>query len=139
MTTALARPTLVDTSGWVEFLRATGSAVDRSLAEALDAARSLWTTGVVLQEVLQGARTPAQAGDLRLMLGACTAVEPLFPDTYEHAAALYDRCRRAGRSVRGTMDCLVAAVALEHGLAVLGTDRDLVTLRDVCGLALVHA
>lgn len=67
----------------------------------------------------------------------CRVAEPMFPETYEHAAALYARCRQAGRTVRGTVDCLVAAVALEHGLAVLGSDRDLRTLHDVCGLALV--
>jgi len=130
------RPTLVDTSAWVELLRATGSPVDRVLATALDSSRPLWITGVVLQEVLQGARTAAQADELRTMLEACTVVESVFPETYRHAASLYRRCRRAGRSVRGTADCLVAAVALEHGLAVLGIDRDLLALRDVCGLAL---
>jgi predicted nucleic acid-binding protein len=134
-----ARPTLVDTSAWIELLRATGSPVDRALAEALGSGRSLWLTGVVLQEVLQGARSPAQAGDLRRVLSACVVVEPVFPATYEHAAALYRRCRRAGRPVRGTIDCLVAAVALEHGLAVLGVDRDLRALHEVCGLALAVA
>jgi hypothetical protein len=131
-----ARPTLVDTSAWVELLRATGSPVDRALAEALDRGRPLWLTGIVLQEVLQGARTAAQADDLRGLLAACVVVEPVFPETYEHAAMLFGRCRRAGRAVRGTVDCLVAAVALEHGLAILGVDRDLQTLRDVCGVAL---
>jgi len=131
-----ARPTLVDTSAWVELLRATGSPVDDALTGALRTGQSLWLTGVVLQEVLQGARSPAQAADLRQMLAPCTFVEPVFPETYEHAALLYTRCRRVGRSVRGTVDCLVAAVALEHRLAVLGADRDLLTLRDVCGLVL---
>lgn len=37
------------------------------------------------------------------------------------------------------VDCLVAAIALEHGLAVLGSDRDLRTLHEVCGLELVGA
>jgi hypothetical protein len=93
-------------------------------------------TGVVLQEVLQGARSGGQASDLRRLLSGCFVVEPVFPETYAHAAALYVRCRRAGRAVRGTVDCLVAAVALENRLAVLGLDRDLQTLHDVCGLAL---
>jgi predicted nucleic acid-binding protein len=137
MTATLARPTLVDTSGWVEFLRSTDSPVDRVLAEALNANLLLWTTGVVLQEALQGAGSASQAEDLRAVLGACRVAEPMFPETYEHAAALYARCRRAGRSVRGTVDCLVAAIALEHRLAVLGSDRDLRTLHEVCGLALV--
>jgi predicted nucleic acid-binding protein len=131
-----AGPTLVDTSAWVELLRETGSPVDRALAHALDSGRPLWITGVVLQEILQGATTAAQADDLRRLLAACIVVEPVFPETYEHAATLFRRCRRAGRAVRGTVDCLVAAVAREHGLAVLGIDRDLVTLRDVCGVVL---
>lgn len=87
----------------------------------------------MLQEVLQGAGSAAQADDLRGLLAACVVVEPVFPETYEHAATLFGRCRREGRTVRGTVDCLVA---LEHGLAILGVDRDLRTLRDVCGVSL---
>ena len=90
-----------------------------------------------MQEVLQGARSEAQASELRRLLTSCMVVEPVYPETYEHAAALYTRCRSAGQAVRGTVDCLVAAVALEHGLHVLGVDRDLRALRDVCGLALL--
>ena len=131
-----AGPTLIDTSAWVELLRGTASPVDRALGEALDSGQPLWITGVVLQEVLQGATSAAQADELRRLLGGCVVVEPVFPETYEHAATLFTRCRRAGRAVRGTVDCLVAAVAREHGLAVLGIDRDLVTLRDVCGIVL---
>ena len=63
-------------------------------------------------------------------------MEPVLPETYEHAAALYARWRHAGRTVRGTVDCFVAAVALEHDLAVLGVDRDLLTLHDVRGVRL---
>ena len=131
------RPLLVDTSAWVELLRATGSPVERALAEALEAGQPLWLTGIVLQEVLQGARTPEHADELVRLTAACSVVEPVFPETYEHAAALFRRCRDAGRAVRGTVDCLIAAIALEHGLAVLGVDRDLRTLQEVCGLGLL--
>jgi predicted nucleic acid-binding protein len=131
-----APATLVDTSAWVELLRATGSRVDRALADAMSSDQLLWLTGVIVQEVLQGARTVAHANDLRRLLAPCAVVEPVFPETYEHAAALYARCRRAGRTVRGTVDCLVAAVALEHDLAVLGVDRDLLTLHELCGVRL---
>ena len=135
--TVRPRPaTLVDTSAWVEWLRATGSRVDHTLTDALRSGELLWLTGVVVQEVLQGARTAAQADDLRRLLAPCAVAEPVFPETYEHAAALYARCRRAGRTVRGTVDCLVAAIALEHDLAVLGVDRDLLTLHDLCGVRL---
>jgi predicted nucleic acid-binding protein len=127
---------LVDTSAWVEWLRATGSGADRTLAAALARGDVVCTTGVVVQEVLQGCRDEAHAAEVRNLLAGLPTVEPVCPQTYEHAAALFRRCRRAGRAVRGTVDCLVAAVALEHGLPVLAQDRDFETLRAVCGLGL---
>jgi predicted nucleic acid-binding protein len=129
---------LVDTSAWIEWLRATGSPVDCQLTRALGRGDELTITGVVLQEVLQGCRDERHAREVTRLLGTCAAIEPVHPETYEHAADLFRRCRRTGRSVRGTVDCLVAAVAIEHGLAVLAHDRDFETLRAVCGLSLVR-
>jgi len=45
--------------------------------------------------------------------------------------------RAAGRSVRGTLDCLIAALAIERNLEVLAHDHDFETLSDVCGLRLL--
>lgn len=130
---------LVDTSAWVEFLRHTGSFLDASLARALRDGLPLAITGVVVQEVLQGCRGGEQARDVLRLLAACRVADAVFPATYQHAAMLYRRCRHGGRTVRGTVDCLVAAIALEHNLPLLAADRDFVTLHDVCGLALVRA
>jgi hypothetical protein len=128
---------IVDTSAWIEWLRATGSVVDHALKAALERGDLTTVTGVIRQEVLQGARSERQAGELGRLLSACASVEPVYPETYEHAADLYRRCRRGGRTVRGTVDCLVAALALEHGLPVLAHDRDFRTLAKRCGLRLV--
>jgi predicted nucleic acid-binding protein len=130
---------LVDTSAWVEFLRGSGSTVDRTLARLLDEGADLAVVGVVMQEVLQGCRDEKHASDVRRLLAACRKVEPVYPESYEHAAALYRRCRRAGHTVRGTVDCLIAAVAIEHGLALLAVDRDFEPLRRYAGLGLVRA
>jgi predicted nucleic acid-binding protein len=129
---------LVDTSAWVEWLRAKDSRADELLRAALARGDVIFTTGVVVQEVLQGARDERQAGELRQLLATCRFVEPIFPETYDHAATLYRRCRAAGRMVRGTVDCLVAALALEHHLDVLAHDRDFATLGRVVGLRLVE-
>jgi predicted nucleic acid-binding protein len=128
---------LVDTSAWIELLRATGSATDLRLTAALRDAEAIAVTGVVFQEVLQGCRDAWQVTAARALLTGLSMAEPVYPASYDHAATLYRRCRAAGRTVRGTVDCLVAAVALEHGLPLLACDRDFATLRDVCGLALV--
>jgi hypothetical protein len=130
----IERGFLADTSAWIEYLRATGSAVDLALTAALAEPELIAVPGVVVQEVLAGARDEGHAGDLAKLLEGCTAVDPVHPATYHHAAALYRRCRSAGRTVRGTVDCLIAAVALEHGIPVLAADRDLVTLHEICGV-----
>ncbi len=49
---------LVDTSAWVEYLRATGSAQDIALGRALQSEDGVLMPAVVLQELLQGARSP---------------------------------------------------------------------------------
>lgn len=137
MTTVTGRRFLADTSAWIEYLRATGSAVDRALTRALRESEPVAVTGIVIQEVLAGSRSDAQASEVRRLLAACPVLEPVYPVTYEHAAGLYRRCRAAGRAVRGTVDCLIAAVALEHRVPVLARDRDIAKLHDICGLALL--
>ncbi len=128
---------LVDTSAWIEWLRATGSTPDLLLGSSFARGDVLVITGVVAQEILQGSRDERQLADLRNLLATCRFLEPIYPETYEHAATVYRRCRAAGLAVRGTVDCLIAALALEHDLPVLAWDRDFTTIGDVCGLRLV--
>jgi len=128
---------LVDTSAWIEWLRATGSPSDGILTAAFERGDALFVTGIVVQEVLQGGRNGRHVDELRQILATCAQAEPVYPETYEHAADLFRRCRAAGRSVRGTVDCLIAAVALERDLQVLAHDRDFRTIADVCAVRLV--
>jgi len=130
---------LVDTSAWVELLRGRGSTIDQTLVRLLDEGADLAVTGVVMQEVLQGCRDEKHAADVRRLLAACRSVEPVYPESYEHAAALYRRCRGAGHTVRGTVDCLICAVAMKQGLALLTADRDFEPLRRYGGLELVKS
>jgi predicted nucleic acid-binding protein len=43
---------------------------------------------------------------------------------YEASAELYRRCRAGGETVRKPTDCLIAAVAMRHGAALLHRDHD---------------
>jgi predicted nucleic acid-binding protein len=115
---------LADTSAWVEYLRATGSPVDRRMDQLIDGDADLATTDVVVMELLAGATKDEQLTQLRRMLLPFEhlPVDPL--DDFETAADLYRQCRRGGETVRTLLDCLVAAVALRTGAAVLHQDRD---------------
>ncbi|CAN5513909.1 type II toxin-antitoxin system toxin ribonuclease VapC11 [soil metagenome] len=128
---------LVDTSAWIEFQRAAGSASDRRLTQAVERDEELATTGIVLMELLAGARNDAHASDLRRLLGRCAYLRVEEPTDHELAADAYRACRRAGETVRRLPDCLIAAVAMRTGSPVLHCDADFKTLARHTALQLV--
>jgi len=111
---------LVDTSAWVEFLRDTGSVVCVRVDELLD--QRIATCDPIRMEILAGARDDSHLKDLCRLLAraAALAVEPA---DYETAAALYRRCRSRGETVRRSIDCLIAAVAIRIDLPLLHADN----------------
>jgi predicted nucleic acid-binding protein len=117
--------TFVDTSAWVEFLRATGSMVCSTVDDLLS--DDLVICDAVSMEVLAGARDDRHLGQLRGLLARAT-VAPTTPADYDEAAALYRLCRRNGETVRKLIDCLIAAVAIRTGTPILHSDADFAAL-----------
>lgn len=115
----------VDTSVWSLALRRDASAgepaVER-LRAALESGEGVFTTGLVVQELLQGFLGPRARSAI---LGRFTALPLLMPDRTDHveAADLRNTCRRKGIQV-GTIDALLAQLCRRHELAMLSTDRD---------------
>ena len=68
---------------------------------------------------------------LSAALDGCEELMQLPRVDVEDAAAIYRLCRRAGRTVRSPNDCLIAAIALEHGALLVHNDRDFVALAQV--------
>ena len=127
---------LVDTSAWVEFDRATGSAVDRRLTALIARTDEIAVTEPVVMEVLAGARDDRRERDLRRLLDRFVLLR-LDPAVHvDGAVRIYRTCRRAGITPRGLIDCLIAAVAISAGAHVLAQDRDLAALAAVVDLAL---
>jgi predicted nucleic acid-binding protein len=129
--------TLLDTSAWVEYLRATGSEVNaavRSLVHSQDA--RIATTDVVIMELLSGVKDPNRTGALRALMNRCLMLptRPLFD--YEVAAELYKRCRGAGFTPANSNDLLVAAVAIGKEVPLLAADADFERIASVSSLSL---
>jgi hypothetical protein len=130
---------LVDTSAWIEYDRATGSAVDRRLAELIEEDGPVAFTAPVLMEVLAGARTDARETDLNRLLRrfALLAFDPVAD--FDGAARIYRRCRKAGVTPRGLVDCMIASVAWRLDASLLTGDADLVRVATVLGIAMDDA
>jgi predicted nucleic acid-binding protein len=129
---------LVDSSAWIEFQRATGSAVDERLTKAIEADEPLATLGLVVLEVLAGARDEQQAHALRRLLDRCSLVPLEEPSDWELAAALDRACRRAGTTVRRLPDCLIAVLAMRVGADLLHQDADFDAIAQHAPLAVVE-
>lgn len=130
---------LADTSAWIEYDRATGSAVDERVRSLIAAEGELVVTEPVLMEVLAGARTHAREHALRRLLLRFPLLRFDSVTDFDAAAGIYRRCRRSGVTPRGLLDCMVAAVAWRHGATVLACDVDLVRIAPVIGLNLDEA
>jgi hypothetical protein len=115
---------LVDTSAWIEFLRATGSPVNVQLRSLVQSGEPLATTEVVVMEVLAGARDDLHLDSLRRLLGGCDMLSVAGLADYEEAAGVYRDCRRAGITIRSLTDCLIAVVAVRADVELLHADRD---------------
>ena len=126
---------LVDTSVWsLAFRRDADSAVPQIevLRAALDSGEVIVTTGLILQELLQGFAGPRSRSEL---VQRFTALPLLVPDRQDYidAAGLRNLCRRAGVQL-GTIDALLAQLCVRHDLTLLTTDSDFVLAVRHCSL-----
>jgi predicted nucleic acid-binding protein len=130
---------LADTSAWVEFDRATNSPVDLRITELSRSDGPLAVTEPVVMEVVAGARTDGREADLRRLLLRFTLLRFDVVADFDGAATIYRRCRRAGVTPRGMVDCMIAAVAHRHGATLLAADADLGRVATVVGIDLDDA
>ena len=125
----------VDTSVWsLAFRRDQRSPAPevRALRNALEGGDTVITTGLILQELLQGFAGPKARKDI---IDRFLALPLLPPDRQDHidAAELRNRCRRAGVQI-GTIDAVLAQLCIRHELTLLTTDNDFVLAAAHCSL-----
>ena len=116
---------LVDTSVWSLAMRRDkqpNSPELKILLKSLDTGEEIYSTGVILQELLQGFSGAKAASAI---VERFVAIPMLVPDTSDHiqAAEIRNRSRRKGVQV-GTIDALIAQLSLRYELSLLTADKD---------------
>src|SRR6185503_6264192 len=104
----------------------------RALVRALETGERVVTTGLVLQELLQGFAGPKAHDQI---VDRFAAFSLLSPDREDHigAAMLRNLCRKRGVQV-GTIDALLAQLCMRHELLLLTTDADFTHMARYCPL-----
>ena len=116
---------LIDTSVWIDYFRNLHNDACKKLTRILDEHHSFGITGVIYQEILQGASHAKDFNMLKNYLSTQRFFHPRDPVlTYESAANLFYSCRKKGITIRSTVDCLIAQIAIENDLTLLHHDVD---------------
>lgn len=126
---------LVDTSVWSLALRRDRDGNEPQVAAlraALTSGESIVTTGLILQELLQGFLVPRARADIIERFGALPLLAPDRQD-YIEAADLRNLCRRSGVQL-GTIDAVLAQLCVRHELTLLTTDNDFLLAAAHCRL-----
>ena len=127
---------LVDTSAWIEFDRATGSAVDERLTNLIAGAAEVAVTEPVIMKVVAGARDATREQDLRRLMQRFTLLRFDAAVDFDAAARIYRTCRRSGVTPRGMIDCMIASVAHRNNATLLAADNDLDRVSKIIGIQL---
>ena len=127
---------VVDTTVWIDFLEARGTAFDLHLTDLLERDAPIALVDIVYCEVLQGIRNEDTFQLTRVSLLAPPILRARGLETFETAANLYRMARRRGLTIRRTVDCLIASTCLEAGAEIYHNDRDFDALARVSDLAI---
>ncbi|MFZ0256548.1 MAG: PIN domain nuclease [Gammaproteobacteria bacterium] len=120
---------LIDTSVWIDYFRQIQNKPVALLENILAQNWPYGITSVIFQEVLQGAASTKGFTKLQTYLATQRFYHATDPvQSYRHAARIYFRCRRKGITIRSTIDCLIAQISIEHGLALIHNDSDFIQM-----------
>jgi predicted nucleic acid-binding protein len=126
---------LVDTSVLIDFFKGIKTPAEMRFKSILEQDIPFGITSLIYQEVLQGAKSEKAYANLKKYLSSQRFFHPQDPiETFAKAAGIYFRCRKKGITVRSTVDCMIAQIAIESELLLLHSDRDFEAMAAVAPL-----
>jgi len=114
---------LVDSSVWIDYFNGTATAQTGKLDQLLGQ-EPLAIGDLILTEVLQGFTNERDFKEAKRMLTSLTVVELGGQEIAIQAAKNFRALRKAGVTVRKTVDTLIATWCIENGFDLLHNDRD---------------
>jgi predicted nucleic acid-binding protein len=126
---------LVDTSVLIDLFKGNDNDAVTIFRDIVRKQMPFGITSVIYQEILQGAKSEKEYSSLKEYLSTQRFFHPKDPlVSYAGAASIFYSCRRKGITIRSTIDCLIAQVAIEHELFLLHNDKDFTVMAPVIGL-----
>jgi predicted nucleic acid-binding protein len=128
---------LVDTSVWIDFLKNGESREAQKLEQVLEEETDVFTTGLIVQELLSGIKEKRTRTELKRDMERFILVMPTL-ETHVHAAEIFDECCKRGFTISSNIDCVIAALTIEYDIQLLQKDRDFQHIGEIFPLKLLE-
>ena len=128
---------IIDTTVWIDYLRGIVTK-ETSWFERELMSQRFGLTDLILCEVLQGVADEAIARQVLRRLSLFQIYDTGGEDLAVATARNFRMLRQRGRTVRKTIDGLIATFCLRQGFALLHCDRDYNHFEVVLGLSVIH-
>ena len=128
---------VVDTSVWVDYFNGV-TGPHTNLLDRLLLKERILIGDIILTEVLQGFRSDADFRKARSLLDTLEYCPMLGKEIALQSAQNYRKLRRAGVTVRKTIDVMIATFCIMNRHRLLHTDRDFDAIEKHLGLKVVR-
>ena len=128
---------IVDTTVWIDYLNGVSTPESAWLDQEMTR-RRLGLLDLMVCEILQGLASDAEAVRVLRHLRRFEILETGGVELAVAAAHNYRRLRQRGRTVRKTIDCLIATFCLRESHALLHSDRDFDAFEELLQLDVIH-
>ncbi len=114
---------LVDTTVWIDFFADKSISHVTILETLIKQKEDICICGIILTEVLQGIKKDSEFKKTKDIFNALLFL-PMNYNIFLRSAEMYRELRRKGITIRKSLDCVIASVAIENNIALLHNDKD---------------
>jgi predicted nucleic acid-binding protein len=123
---------LIDTSILIGYFKGNKGEPFNRLDSLIEQNIPLGICNLVYQEVLQGSKNEKEFVLLNEYLNTLDFYDLRYgKKSYENAAWIYYKCRKAGITMRSTIDLIIAQIAIDNNLLLFHNDKDYVQISQV--------
>jgi len=124
---------LVDTTVWIDFFAGQTLTHIETFESLLEQEEDICICGIILTEVLQGIRKETEFQKTKNLFNSLIFL-PMSYSTFLQSAEIYRKLRQRGITIRKSIDCMIASVALENNISLLHNDKDFLPIERYCKL-----
>ncbi len=124
---------LIDTTVWIDFFAGRQLPHVTSLERLIKGREDICICGIILTEILQGIRGKNEFRKTVELFNTMIFL-PMPYSVFLGAAEVYRTLRRKGITIRNSIDCMIASVAIENDIILLHNDKDFIPIEKNLGL-----